>query len=278
MCRCALNPVLRAFHKKQLFLVACPCQKPPKSMPVPVLDDRPGHQQTAWMVPANMMLSSINTAISETGEKPCVSPLSCEQDACVAWDYGGRSIVLDISETLLSAELAGGETKAPTPRIVSQTVDQEGNIIYQWYDQDGHLHTLSEWEFRLRLSMYFQSWLEFLYPEYFGSSLPAGGGWHHWQYWKVRRTMDRPGDSGQQPWQTRKTRRKTNMQRSRPVTVAQPVPQTRFTANRQRHQNGGSSAPGKTIKKTTEDEIDLLLKEFESDRMQQIAARFSDRV
>ena len=51
-------------------------------------------------------------------------------------------------------------------------------VADDWYDQDGHLHTISEWEYKRRLSMYFQSLLEFLYPEYFGPTIPAGGGWH----------------------------------------------------------------------------------------------------
>ena len=246
------------------------------SVPVPIADDRPGHSQTAWILPVNKRVPSINTAIPETHEKTSVFPLPCEQDACVAWDYGGRIIVLDISEIILSAEPVTDETKALTPWTVIPTVDQEGNIIYQWHDHDGHLHTISEWEFMRRLSMYFQSLLEFLYPEYFGSSLPAGGGWHQWQYWKVRRTEDHPGNADQQPWQTCRTRRKSNNKKVKPVAVVQPV-QHRPTRYQPRHQNGrpqpSPSGKATATERTVENEIDQLLMEFKSGYMQSIAKK-----
>ena len=248
------------------------------SVPVAITDDRPGHSQTAWILPVNKRVPSINTAIPETHEKTRVFPLPCEQDACVAWDYGGRIIVLDISEIILSAEPVTDETKTLTPWTVIPTVDQEGNIIYQWHDHDGHLHTISEWEFRRRLSMYFQSLLEFLYPEYFGSSLPAGGGWHQWQYWKVRRTGDRPENADQQPWQTCRTRRKSNNKKVRPVAVVQPV-QHRPTRYQPRHQNGrpqpspSGKATATATERTVANEIDQLLMEFELGYMQNIAKK-----
>ena len=66
--------------------------------------------------------------------------------------------------------------------------------------------------------MYFQSWLEFLYPEYFGSTTPAGGGWHQWQYWKVRRTADRPENTGPQQWPARQARHRPSQE----VTALSP--------------------------------------------------------
>ena len=134
------------------------------------------------------------------GEETSVLLLPCDQEPCVARDYGGRVSLLDLAEMTLSGKSGSAEKETRKVRKVVQTRDQDGNIIYQWYDQDGHLHTISEWEYKRQLSMYFQSWLEFLYPEYFGSSIPAGGGWHQWQYWKVRRTADRPENTGPQQW------------------------------------------------------------------------------
>ena len=251
------------------------------SVPVPIADNRPDPSQTAWILPVNKSVPLINTVIPGTHEKSSVFPLPCEQDACVAWDYGGRIIVLDISETLLSAQPVTGETKALTPWTVTQAVDQEGNIIYQWHDQDGHLHTLSEWEFRRRLSMYFQSWLEFLYPEYFGSSLSAGEGWHQWQHWTVRKTADRPNPdkAGEQPWSVSRKQRQSNGKVERRVAVVRPVQQAGFAAGHQRHQNDRpqSSLPGEAVERTAGDDIDQLLMEFESGQMQQIAARFTKR-
>ena len=151
-----------------------------ESVFVSIDGDDSNPQQTVMLLPVN----PINTAIPESDGNTSVMPLSCDQEACVAWNYEGRVKVLDLSETTLPGESVSAEMKARKIWVVVQTVDQNGNIIYQWYDQDGHLHTISEWEFKRRLSMRFQSLLEFLYPEYFGPSFPAGGGWHQWQYWK----------------------------------------------------------------------------------------------
>ena len=120
----------------------------------------------------------------------------------------------------------------------AQSVDQNGNIIYQWYDENGHLHTISEWEYKRRLSMYFQSWLELLYPEFFGPSLPAGGGWHQWHYWKVRRTADRPENTGQQRRQARWRQHQHNGKTAGALAAAQPIQQTRPTRSQARDQNG----------------------------------------
>ena len=111
--------------------------------------------------------------ISETSEKTGVLLLPCDQEPCVVRDYRGRMSLLDLVEMTLPGESGTAERENRKIRKVIQTRDQNGNIIYQWYDQDGHLHTTSEWEYKRRLSMYFQSLLEFLYPEYFGSSMPC---------------------------------------------------------------------------------------------------------
>ena len=178
----------------------------------------------------------------------------------------------------LPGESGTAERENRKVREVIQTRDQNGNIIYQWYDQDGYLHTISEWEFKRRLSMYFQSLLEFLYPEYFGSSMPAGGGWHQWQYRKVRRTADHPENTGQQRWPARQTRHQPNRENGKgPVTSAQPAQQAGFTKN----QSPPSKRPAsdrhhqaEPLGRTVENEIDGLLMEFESGHMQSVAARY----
>ena len=234
--------------------------------------DHPDHHQTIMFLPVNKIVPPINTAISENNETS-VLPLPCEQDACVAWDYGGQISVLDISEAFLCAEPVARKTKARIPWMEVQPADQNSNIIDQWYDEDGHPHIISEWEYKRRLSMYFQSWLEFLYPEFFGPSLPAGGGWHQWQYWKVRRTADRPENTGQQPWTVRQTRHPPNGKTVRPVATVQPVQQTGFTKYQPPHQRPQPSPSGNAIRRVVENDIDTLLMEFESGQMQNIAAR-----
>ena len=169
------------------------------------------------------------------------------------------------------------ETKARTTWVVTQSVDQNDNIIYQWSDEDGHLHTISEWEYRRRLSMYFQSWLEFLYPEFFGPSLPAGGGWHQWRYWKVRRTADRPENTGQQRRQAQWRQLQYNGKAAGAVAVVQPVQQTRPTRDQAGGQNGRPqpSQSGRATRKAVENEIDTLLMEFKSGYLQNIAAKYN---
>ena len=221
------------------------------------------------------MVLPVNTTVSETSEETSVVLLPCDQEPCVARDYRGRMSLLDLAEMTLPGESGTAERETRKIREVVQTCDQNGNIIYQWYDQDGHLHTISEWEFKRRLSMYFQSLLEFLYPEYFGSSIPAGGGWHQWQYRKVRRTADRPENTGQQRWPARQKRHQPNGQTARPVATVQPVQQVRFTKYQPRHQNSRPkpSPSGRAIGRTVENEIDRLLMEFESGHMQRAASR-----
>ena len=211
-------------------------------------------------------------------EETSVLLLPCNQEPCVAWNYGGRVSLLDLAEMTLPGESGSAERETRKVRNVVQTRDQDGNIVYQWYDQDGHLHTISEWEYKRRLSMYFQSWLEFLYPEYFGSSIPAGGGWHLWQYWKVRRTADRPENTGPQQWPDRQTRHQPNGKTASPVVAVQPIPTDRSTKYQSRHQNSRPqpSPSGRDIGRTDENEIDRLLMKFESGYIQEIAARHNE--
>ena len=226
-------------------------------------------------LPVSKRVLPVNTTISETKKETSVLLLPCDQEPCVAWNHGGRVSLLDLAEITMSGESGTAERENRKVREVVQTRDQNGNIIYHWYDQDGHLHTISEWEFKRRLSMYFQSLLEFLYPEYFGSSMPAGGGWHQWQYWKVRRTADRPENTGQQRWPARQARHQPNGQTARPVAAVQPVQQAGFTKYQSRHQNSRPKAlpSERATGRTVENEIDRLLMEFESGHMQSTAAR-----
>ena len=236
---------------------------------VSIADDRPDHQQTIWTLPVGnkMVLPVINTTISETSEETSNILLPCDQEPCVARDYGGRVSVWDFAEMTLSGESGTAERENRKVREVVQTRDQNGNIIYQWYDQDGHLHTNNaNGSSNGDSQCIFKACWKFLYPEYFGSSIPAGGGWYQWQYWKARRTADRPENTGQQRWPTWQTRHQPNGKTARPVASVQPVQQTRFhkisapsskqSVSSHHHQEG---ALGRTV----ENEIDRLLMEFD---------------
>ena len=271
-----IEPDTTELSQETGFPGCLPLPEGSESVLVSIADDRPNHQQAAWTLPVSKRVLPVNTTISGTSEETSVLLLPCDQEPCVAWNYGDRVSLLDLAEMTLPEEAGTAERKTRKVREVVQTRDQNGNIIYQWYDQDGHLHIISEWEFKRWLSMYFQSLLEFLYPEYFGSSTPAGGGWHQWQYWKVRRTADRPENTGQQRWSARQTQHQPNGQTARPVAAVQPEQQIRFTKYQSRHQNSWPqpSPSGKAIGKTVENEIDRLLMEFTSGHMQSVAARY----
>ncbi|WP_422137411.1 hypothetical protein [Endozoicomonas sp. ALC020] len=60
--------------------------------------------------------------------------------------------------------------------------DSNGQLSYI-IQRNGKLLSISRFEAHLRLSLYSQSFLESLYPEIFGPSLPAGGGWHECNRW-----------------------------------------------------------------------------------------------
>ena len=212
---------------------------------------------------------------------PCCLPLpaGCERAlARMCCDYSDHhQAIMFLPFNKEKTSVLTNETKARTTWVVAQSVDQNGNIIYQWYDENGQLHTISEWEYKRRLSMYFQSWLEFLYPEFFGSSLPAGGGWHQWHCWKVRRTADRPENTGQQRRQALWRQPQHNGKATGSVAVVQPVQQTRPARYQARDQNGRPqpSPSGRATGRGVENEIDALLMEFESGYLQNIAARFN---
>ncbi|WP_252176586.1 hypothetical protein [Endozoicomonas sp. 4G] len=57
--------------------------------------------------------------------------------------------------------------------------DNNGQLSYV-IQRNGKLLSVSRFEAYLQFSLYSQSFLESLYPEIFGPSLPAGGGWHEW--------------------------------------------------------------------------------------------------
>ena len=247
-----------------------------KNQLVIIDDDRPNRHQIIMLLPVNKE-ELVSTFILDSDTDTDVIPLPCDQDACIAWDYKGHVNVLDLSETVVESERF--ETKAKRVWEVIRTMGQNGDIIYQWYDQDGHLHTLSEWEFQRRLSVYFQSLLEYLYPEFFDSTLPAGGGWHRWQYKSVRQASDHPEKNDPSPWQVqgRGKRRKKGV---KPVAAVRPVP-VKHTGSQpdwqQCRRYGRNEASTSSSSADQKEAIDALLKEFETGELQRRANWFGER-
>ena len=247
-----------------------------KNQLVIIDDDRPNRHQIIMLLPVNKE-ELISTFILDSDTDTDVIPLPCDQDACIAWDYKGHVNVLDLSETVVES----GRFKTKAKRIweVIRTMGQNGDIIYQWYDQDGYLHTLSEWEFQRRLSVYFQSLLEYLYPEFFDSALPAGGGWHRWQYKSVRQASDHPEKNDPSPWQVqgRGQRRKKG---AKPVAAVRPVP-VKHTGSQpdwqQCRRYGRNEASTSSSSADQKEAIDTLIKEFETGALQRRANWFGKR-
>ena len=246
-----------------------------KNQLVIIDDDRSNRHQIIMLLPVNKE-ELVSTFILDSDIDTDVIPLPCDQDACIAWNYKGHVNVLDLSETVV--ESGRFETKAERTWEVIRTMGQNGDIIYQWYDQNGYLHTLSEWEFQRRLSVYFQSLLEYLYPEFFDSALPAGGGWHRWQYKNVRKASDRPEKNDQSLWQVQ-GRGKRRKKETKPVAVVKPLPARRTapqTNPQQRHyyRQDEASTSSSTDEKGS---IDSLLKEFEEGGLQYHASKYGKR-
>ncbi|WP_257287510.1 archaeal proteasome endopeptidase complex subunit alpha [Endozoicomonas sp. SESOKO2] len=91
---------------------------------------------------------------------------------------------------------------------VQDTNGQPSYII----QHNGKLLFISRIEAYLWFSQYCQSFLESLYPEIFGPSLPAGGGWHEWKRF-IRKKPFHPGQIVNHESPERDTNNHTGTQR-----------------------------------------------------------------
>lgn len=125
-----------------------------------------------------------------------LTPRSCDDEHCLSWGFDdGHEWILDLSETIAPFPLfedphpwsdkKPAQEAANRQIVATRATDQHGSVFYR-LDDNKQVHYISEEEYRRLLSLYFQMWLEFLYPEYFGPGVPAGGGWHQW-HWRIRK-------------------------------------------------------------------------------------------
>lgn len=183
------------------------CRRLPDQMNIALTPDEGTSEQWTWWLPEknrtdphpektyNDLLPwppcSNNCAMRSTEAAIDIIP---DDGPRLSWNSDSRSWVLDLSEIITPHKNPGPSSE----RTATKITDQNGNVFYRWYDENQQAHYLSEEEYKRLLSMYFQAWIEFLYPEYFGPGLPAGGGWHRWepsgQRWKVRKTPNPPHD------------------------------------------------------------------------------------
>ena len=132
LCQClGLMIADQAFQACRQAYWSRPLPEGSERVLVSIADDRPDHQQTIWTLPVGnkMVLPVINTTISETSEETSNILLPCDQEPCVARDYGGRVSVWDFAEMTLSGESGTAERENRKVREVVQTRDQNGNII-----------------------------------------------------------------------------------------------------------------------------------------------------
>ena len=112
-------------------------------------------------------------------------PQPCDIESCLTWENGSQKVTFDFSQT----SVPDGFLRLDWARYLNhhtwdvyQTTDQQGQVIFYWYDSQGNRHSISQQEYWLILSRFFESWLHRLYPELFGPPLPARGGRHIWGY------------------------------------------------------------------------------------------------
>ncbi|WOG29264.1 AAA family ATPase [Endozoicomonas sp. 8E] len=129
-----------------------------------------------------------------------LTPRNCDGEPCLSWGLDdGSGWILDLSATIASlfedtplwSEQKPAMVTASGQIAATRTVDQNGNVFYR-LEGNKQARYMSKEEYQRLLSMYFQSWLEYLYPEYFGPRLAAGGGWHQW-HWRIRKVPRDPG-------------------------------------------------------------------------------------
>ncbi|MCY4641903.1 MAG: hypothetical protein OXC41_04305, partial [Gammaproteobacteria bacterium] len=112
-------------------------------------------------------------------------PQPCDIESCLTWENGSQKVTFEFSQT----SVPDGFLRLDWARYLNhhtwdvyQTTDQQGQVIFYWYDSQGNRHSISQQEYWLILSRFFESWLHRLYPELFGPPLPALGGRHIWGY------------------------------------------------------------------------------------------------
>lgn len=129
-------------------------------------------------------------------------PGNCDDEPCLSWGLDdGSGWILDLSETIAPLFEDTPPWSDQNPALIpasgqvaaTRAVDHNGNVFYR-LDENKQVHYISKEEYQRLLSMHFQSWLEYLYPEYFGPRLAAGGGWHQW-HWRIRKVPRGPGAS-----------------------------------------------------------------------------------
>ena len=210
-------------------------------------------------------------------------PLPCDDELCLGWESHSQKITFDFSQARVPDNFLRLVRRAGVlPGWFYQTTDQQGQVIYYWYDSQGNRHSISQQEYRLMLSGLFESLMHRFYPEVFDPLLPAGGGWHIWLYTRKNKPAGRQGSGrgragGRGKIQLAAGGRGGNPDRKRSgskpgqrsVAYVKPQPGARAT--------GASKKPVKAPDTRAAETIASLVKEFKTGDLEVAAKRFKKK-
>ncbi|UYM17691.1 DUF1601 domain-containing protein [Endozoicomonas euniceicola] len=209
-------------------------------------------------------------------------PLLCDDELCLGWESHSQKITLDFSQARVPDNFLRLVRRAGVlPGWFYQTTDQQGQVIYYWYDSQGNRYSISQQEYWLMLSGLFESLMHRFYPEVFDPPLPAGGGWHIWLYTRKSKPAGRQGSGRGRAGGGGKIKQATggrggNPDRKRPgskpgqrpVAYVKPQPRAGATGTRKMPEKAPDTRAAETIAS--------LVKEFKTGDLE-AAKRFKKR-
>ncbi|UYM17689.1 DUF1601 domain-containing protein [Endozoicomonas euniceicola] len=210
-------------------------------------------------------------------------PLPCDDELCLGWESHSQKITLDFSQARVPDNFLRLVRRAGVlPGWFYQTTDQQGQVIYYWYDSQGNRYSISQQEYWLMLSRLFESLMHRFYPEVFDPPLPAGGGWHIWLYTRKSKPAGRQGSGrgragGRGKIQLAAGGRGGNPDRKRPdskpgqrpVAYVKPQPRAGATGTRKMPEKAPDTRAAETIAS--------LVKEFKTGDLEAAAKRFKKK-
>ncbi|UYM17686.1 DUF1601 domain-containing protein [Endozoicomonas euniceicola] len=210
-------------------------------------------------------------------------PLPCDDELCLGWESHSQKVTLDFSQARVPDNFLRLVRRAGVlPGWFYQTTDQQGQVIYYWYDSQGNRYSVSQQEYWLMLSGLFESLMRRFYPEVFDPPLPAGGGWHIWLYTRKSKPAGRQGSGrgragGRGKIQLAAGGRGGNPDRKRPgskpgqrpVAYVKPQPRAGATGTRKMPEKAPDTRAAETIAS--------LVKEFKTGDLEAAAKRFKKK-
>ncbi|UYM17698.1 DUF1601 domain-containing protein [Endozoicomonas euniceicola] len=214
-------------------------------------------------------------------------PLPCDDELCLGWESHSQKITLDFSQARVPDNFLRLVRRAGVlPGWFYQTTDQQGQVIYYWYDSQGNRYSISQQEYWLMLSGLFESLMHRFYPEVFDPPLPAGGGWHIWLYTRKSKSAGRQGSGrggadgragGRGKIQLAAGGRGGNPDRKRPdskpgqrpIAYVKPQPRAGATGTRKMPEKAPDTRAAETIAS--------LVKEFKTGDLEAAAKRFKKK-